>query len=84
MLPDRTPDIARDVPRRYAIHTCKSTDDRLERDYNSLESQRDVCSVYIPSHWHNGWTEWPYVFEDAAQSGGTLIRPALQRLMEAI
>lgn len=84
MLPNRSPETSGDKPKRCAIYTRKSTEDRLERDYNSLESQREVCQAYIRSQRHKGWVEWPDVFEDAAQSGGTLIRPALQRLMDAI
>ena len=67
---------------RCAIYTRKSTDDRLDREFNSLESQRDVCSAYIRSQRHRGWIELAGRYDDAAQSGGDLERPALQRLLE--
>lgn len=69
---------------RCAIYTRKSTDHHLERDFNSLESQREVCSAYITSQRHKGWTELPAVYEDAAQSGGNMDRPAMQDMMRDI
>lgn len=69
---------------RCAIYTRKSTDERLDREFNSLESQRDVCSAYIRSQRHRGWVELPDRYDDAAQSGGTLLRPALQRLLDDV
>ena len=70
--------------RRCAIYTRTSTDDRLEHDFNSLDSQREVCSAYITSQRHKGWVELPTQYEDAAQSGGTIDRPAFQQLMRDI
>jgi site-specific DNA recombinase len=69
---------------RCAIYTRKSTDDRLDRDFNSLDSQREVCSAYITSQRHKGWSELPASYDDAAQSGGTIDRPALQTLLRDI
>lgn len=69
---------------RCAIYTRKSTDHNLERDFNSLENQREVCSAYVTSQRHKGWTELPSVYEDAAQSGGKMDRPAMQRMMRDI
>lgn len=69
---------------RCAIYTRKSTDDRLERDYNSLESQRDICSAYVRSQRHKGWIEIAKRYDDPARSGGTLERPGLQRLMDDV
>src|SRR6476469_6006960 len=69
---------------RCAIYTRKSTDDRLDRDFNSLDSQREVCSAYITSQRHKGWSELPECYEDPAQSGGTIDRPALQQLLRDI
>ena len=77
-LPTNTP------PLRCAIYTRKSTAHHLERDYNSLESQREVCSAYITSQQHKGWMELPSVYEDAAQSGGNMDRPAMQRMLRDI
>lgn len=66
---------------RCAIYTRKSTDERLERDFNTLESQRELCAAYIKSQRHKGWIEIAERYDDAAQSGGNLVRPALQRLL---
>ena len=70
--------------KRCAIYTRKSTDVRHDRDFSSLESQRETCSAYIRSQRHKGWIEAPDLYEDVAQSGGTLVRPALQRLLDAV
>lgn len=69
---------------RCAIYTRKSTDARLEHDFNTLESQREVCSAYITSQRHKGWLELIKHYDDAAQSGGSIDRPALQDLMRDI
>lgn len=69
---------------RCAIYTRKSTDERLDRDFNSLDSQREVCSAYITSQRHKAWSELATRYDDAAQSGGTIDRPALQQLMRDI
>lgn len=42
---------------RYAIYTRKSATEGLEREYNTLESQRDVCSAYVRTKRHQGWIE---------------------------
>lgn len=77
-------DLQRSAVRRCAIYTRKSTDERLERDYNSLESQRDICAAYVRSQRHKGWIEVPDLYDDPAQSGGTLERPGLEMLMAEV
>jgi site-specific DNA recombinase len=69
---------------RCAIYTRKSLEYGLEIEFNSLEAQRSICSAYISSQRPNGWVECPKPYEDAAQSGGTLDRPALQCLLSDI
>lgn len=66
---------------RCAIYARKSTDDRFQRDFNSIETQREVCSAYVSSQRHKGWIELGTAYDDLGQSGGTLERPALQRLL---
>lgn len=66
---------------RCAIYTRKSTDRGLEKDANSLETQRSVCQAYIKCHAHRNWTELPYRYDDGGFSGANLQRPALQRLI---
>lgn len=66
---------------RCAIYTRKSVTEGLERDYNTLESQRDVCSAYVRTRRHQGWTEIAERYDDGGFSGSNLVRPALQRLI---
>ena len=73
------------MPRiRCAIYTRKSTEEGLDQDFNSLQAQREACEAYIKSQEHEGWQLDPKRFDDGGFSGGTLQRPALQALMEAI
>ncbi len=64
-----------------AIYTRKSTDEGLDQAFNSLDAQRAACSAYIRSQAGEGWIEIETCYDDGAQSGGTLDRPALQRLL---
>lgn len=69
--------------RRCAFYTRKSTDEGLEQDFNSLEAQREACESFVKSQRHEGWEALPEEYDDGGFSGGTLNRPALQRLLEA-
>jgi predicted site-specific integrase-resolvase len=69
---------------RCAIYTRKSSDEGLDQEFNSLDAQYDACSAYIASQKHEGWKQLPDRFDDGGISGGTLERPALQRLMAEI
>ena len=66
---------------RCAIYTRKSSDEGLEQSFNSLDAQREVCAAYILSQASEGWTALPTIYDDGGISGGTLERPALQRLL---
>jgi len=70
--------------RRCAIYTRKSTNKRLERDVNSLITQREISSAYIKSQQYKGWAELPCRYDDGGHSGSGLERPALARLMQDI
>ena len=69
---------------RCAIYTRKSSDEGLDQEFNSLDAQYEACSAYIASQKHEGWKRLPDRFDDGGISGGTLERPALQRLMAEI
>src|ERR1700712_83366 len=69
---------------RCAIYTRKSSEDGLEQTFNSLDAQREACLAYITSQRHEGWKALPTLYDDGGFSGGTLNRPALQRLMADI
>jgi DNA invertase Pin-like site-specific DNA recombinase len=66
---------------RCAIYTRKSSDEGLEQRFNSLDAQREACAAYILSQASEGWTAVPDRYDDGGISGGTLERPALQRLL---
>lgn len=66
---------------RCAIYTRKSSDDGLEQDFNSLDAQREACAAYVLSQASEGWKLLPEQYDDGGISGGTLNRPALQRLL---
>jgi len=69
---------------RCAIYTRKSTEHGLELEFNSLDAQREACEAYIKSQVHEGWTALPKRYDDAAFSGGSLDRPALQQLLKDV
>lgn len=69
---------------RCAIYTRKSSEEGLEQEFNSLDAQREACEAYIASQKHEGWVLLPAYYDDGGISGGTLKRPALQRLMAKI
>ena len=69
---------------RCAIYTRKSSEEGLEQDFNSLDAQREACSAYIRSQASEGWSESPARYDDGGISGGTLVRPGLQRLLTDI
>jgi len=69
---------------RCAIYTRKSSDEGLEQAFNSLDAQREACSAFILSQKHEGWSVLPALYDDGGYSGGTLDRPALQRLLADI
>ena len=64
-----------------AIYTRKSSEEGLEQDFNSLHAQREACDAYIKSQRHEGWTLAPTIYDDGGYSGGTLERPAIQKLL---
>lgn len=69
---------------RCAIYTRKSSDEGLEQSFNSLDAQREACAAYILSQASEGWTALPDIYDDGGLSGGTLERPALQRLLAEV
>jgi DNA invertase Pin-like site-specific DNA recombinase len=76
------PEIKRKV--RCAIYTRKSSEEGLELAFNSLDAQREACAAYIDSQRHEGWIALDDRYDDGGYSGGTLERPALQRLIRDI
>ena len=69
---------------RCAVYTRKSTDEGLDKEYNTLDAQRDSCEAYITSQRAEGWMLLRDHYDDGGFSGGTLERPALKRLLADI
>jgi site-specific DNA recombinase len=70
--------------RRCAVYTRKSSEEGLAQDFNSLHAQRDACEAFIRSQAGEGWRLSKAHYDDGGLSGGTMERPALQRLLEDI
>jgi site-specific DNA recombinase len=66
---------------RGAIYTRVSTEQDLEQDFNSLDAQREACEAYIKSQAHEGWRLVRDRYDDGGFSGGSMVRPALQKLL---
>jgi DNA invertase Pin-like site-specific DNA recombinase len=69
---------------RCAIYTRVSSDSRLEQEFNSLDNQREASEAYIKSQTHEGWKLIRDRYDDGGFSGGSMERPALQKLLEDV
>ncbi len=65
---------------RCAVYTRKSSEEGLERDFNSLDAQREACEAFIRSQKHEGWICLPEFYDDGGISGGTIERIVVNRL----
>src|SRR6266849_2613537 len=70
--------------KRCAIYTRKSSEEGLEQEFNSLQAQCEACEAYIRSQRHEGWASARTRYDDGGFSGGSMERPALQRLLADI
>jgi site-specific DNA recombinase len=69
---------------RCAIYTRVSTEHGLEREFNSLHAQREAAQAYVKSQAHEGWKPVRDHYDDRGFSGGSMERPALQKLLADI
>jgi DNA invertase Pin-like site-specific DNA recombinase len=69
---------------RCAIYTRKSSEEDLEMEFNSLDAQREAGVAYIQSQKHEGWILVGDRYDDGGFSGGSMERPALQRLLRDV
>ncbi len=69
---------------RCAIYTRKSSDEGLQQEFNSLDAQREAAEAFIASQKAEGWIVVPDRYDDGGYTGGSLERPALQRLLADI
>lgn len=72
------------IAKTCAIYTRKSTDERLDMEFNTLDAQREACEAYITSQRSEGWVTSPELYDDGGYSGGSLERPALENLLNHI
>ncbi|BDL38040.1 recombinase family protein [Methylorubrum extorquens] len=75
------PSSAKPARLRCAVYTRKSSEEGLQQAFNSLDAQREACAAYIASQRHEGWGLLPTLYDDGGYSGGSMERPALQRLL---
>jgi site-specific DNA recombinase len=71
-------------PLRCAIYTRKSSEEGLEQGFNSLHAQREACEAYVLSQAGEGWSALAAEYDDGGFSGGSMERPAIQRLLADI
>ena len=69
---------------RCAIYTRKSSEEGLDQAFNSLHAQREACEAYVKSQAGEGLSCLTAAYDDGGISGGTMDRPALQRLLADI
>jgi site-specific DNA recombinase len=71
-------------PKTVAIYCRKSTEEGLDREFNSLDAQRQSCEHFAASQSHEGWVISPIRYDDGGYSGSNTERPGIQRLLEDI
>ncbi len=69
---------------RCAIYTRKSSEEGLDQEFNSLDAQHEACAAFIVSQTGLGWKLVSDRYDDGGILGGTMERPALQRLLQHI
>src|SRR5271169_2825507 len=69
---------------RCAVYTRKSTEEGLDKEFNTLDAQREAGEAFIKSQAADGWVCLPDRYDDGGFTGANLERPALQRLLADI
>ncbi len=67
-----------------AIYTRKSTNEGLEKDFTTLDAQREAGESYIKSQKSQGWVISSEIYDDGGYTGADTNRPALQKLINDI
>jgi site-specific DNA recombinase len=62
----------------------KSTEEGLDKEFNTLDAQREACEAFIKSQAQEGWFCLPDHYDDGGFTGANIDRPALQRLLADI
>jgi site-specific DNA recombinase len=66
---------------RCAVYTRKSTDEGLDKEFTSLDAQREAGRAFVKSQAPLGWTCLSTRYDDGGFTGGNMDRPALKRLL---
>ena len=72
------------MKQRCALYTRKSSEEGLDQEFNSLDAQREACEAFVKSQKSEGWCSLATRYDDGGVSGGSMQRPALQRLLADI
>lgn len=67
-----------------AIYTRKSTNEGLEKDFTTLDAQREAGESYVKSQKSQGWVILSEKYDDGGYTGADANRPALQKLINDI
>ena len=67
-----------------AVYTRKSTDEGLDKEFNTLDAQRESAEAYVRSQAGEGWVCLADRYDDGGFTGGNMDRPALRRLLADI
>ncbi len=66
---------------RVAIYARVSVSEGLEKEFNSIDAQREACTAYVASQRGSGWTAIPDSYDDGGFTGANTDRPGFQRLL---
>ena len=69
---------------RVAIYARVSVAEGLEKEFNSIDAQREACAAYVASQRGAGWGALPERYEDGGYTGANTDRPGFQRLLADI
>ena len=69
---------------RCVVYTRKSTSAGLEKDFNSLDAQREACLDYIRSQASRGWVASEEAYDDGGFTGANIERPGFQKLLDHV
>jgi len=78
------PDLGQPSAIRCAVYTRKSTAAGLEKDYNSLDAQREACLDYIRRQAGRGWIALEETYDDGGFTGANIEQPGFQKLLDHI
>ena len=66
---------------RCAVYTRKSTEEGLDKEFNSLDAQREAAEAYILSQRQEGWLTLPHKYDDGGFTGSNMPARASSRTL---